>query len=167
MRGLVEVVNVRAVVGEHHVAGGAAACFLPPVREQTLLRERRVVVDGETASVGRVGEVRLRVAVPQAGECLAFERVALATIARELDHVEPVTERLIEAAGTDRGQLRWVADQEQLSLCPLDRVQQRRENARLSHPRLIDDEHAAAGQANVTLGIEQESVQGAARDARG
>jgi hypothetical protein len=133
------------VIGEHYVAGGAAACLLPPVREQPLPHDRRVVVDGETVLAGGVGEVRLRVAVPQAGKRLAFEGVALAAIARELDHVEPVAERLVETAGADRWQLRWVADQEQFSLGALDLVQERSENARLGHPGLVDDEHAAEG----------------------
>jgi hypothetical protein len=121
---LVEVVDVCTVVGEHHVAARAAACFPPPVGQQPLLRRGRVLVDRETAAPSGEGEVRLRVTVTRAGECLAFERVELAAVAGECDHVEPIAERVMEAAGADRGQLGRVANHEPFPLGPADGVEE-------------------------------------------
>ncbi len=82
VRGLVELADVVAAVGEHHVVGSVALGCLPPVGEQPLLRRGRVVVDCEPAALGGVGEVGLGVAAAQPGERFAFERVALATVLR-------------------------------------------------------------------------------------
>ena len=101
VRGLVELADVVAAVGEHHVVGSVALGCLPPVGEQPLLRRGRVVVDCEPAALGGVGEVGLGVAAAQPGERFAFERVALATVRAELDRSESFAERGVEAAGAD------------------------------------------------------------------
>ena len=105
VRGLVELVDVGAVVGEHHGADGAVARLPPPVAEQPLLRLDRVIVHGEAAVAGGVGEVGLGVAGAELGERFAFERVALTSVGGELDRVEAVAERLVEPAGADGGKL--------------------------------------------------------------
>ncbi len=163
--GVVEVADVGAPVGEHHVAGEVVLGGLPPVLEQPLLGGGRVVVDVEAAAPGGVGEVGLGVAAAQLASASPFERVALAAVLGELDRAEPFAEGGEEPAGADRRQLLRVADQERLPLRPLDELEQRREHPRLGHAGLVDDEHAAARETALALGVEQQPVQGAAGDA--
>jgi hypothetical protein len=111
VRGVVEVIDVGAAVGEHHVPRRAAALFLPPVVEQPFLCVGRVAVDVEAAASGGVGEVELRVAAAEAGERLAFEWVELAAVAGQLERAEPIAERLVETAGAHGRQLARVADE--------------------------------------------------------
>jgi hypothetical protein len=49
----------------------------------------------------------------------------------------------------------------------LDQVQQRREHARLGHPRLVDDEDAAVRHSALAAGVEKQPVQRPAGNAGG
>ncbi len=163
--GLVELVDVVAAVDEHRRPGRVRLRLLPPVGEQPLLRRDRAVVDPEAAAHGGISEVGLGVPLTHPCERFAFERVELAAVARELDHVEAVAERVVEAAGTDGGQLGRVAHQHNFPLRSVNGVEERGEDARLRHPRLVDHEQAAVREAALALCVEEEPVQGAARDA--
>jgi hypothetical protein len=112
MRRLIEVVDIFALVGEHHRERRIPPRVPPPVGEQSLLRERRAIVDREAAAARGVSEVGLGVTGSEVGERFAFERVALAAVAGQLDRLEAFAQGLVEAAGADGGELGWVADQQ-------------------------------------------------------
>ena len=79
-RGLVEVVDVVAAVGEHRVAGEIPLRGLPPVLEQPPLGGDGVGAEVKTAACRGAGEVGLGVAVAQVVERDAFDGVALAAV---------------------------------------------------------------------------------------
>lgn len=166
-RCVVEVAHIAPPVGEHHAAARVVPGDLPPVFEQALLGDGRVVGDLETSGAGGVSEVRLGVAGTQPRERLPFEEIPLAAVFGEADRTEMLAEGGVEATGADGRQLVGIADQDHLSFRPLDELKYRSEHAGLGHAGLVDDQDAAAGKAAITLGVEQESVQRAARDTGG
>jgi hypothetical protein len=161
---LVERADVGAAVGDHHRRGRVEAGDVPPALEQPLSGLERVVVDVQPAALGGVGEVGLGVAAAQAGERLPFRELVLAAVLGQLERAELLGQGWVEAAGADGRELGGVADQDRLSLRALDELEDRCEHACFGHARLVDDEHAAVWQAFGSVGVEQEPVQGAARD---
>ena len=111
VRGVVEVADVGAPVGEHHRLFEVVLGGLPPVFKQPLLGSGRIVCDLEAAAAGGVSEVGLGIAVAHLGECLAFDRLVLAAVVKEFERAESFAEGGVEAAGADSGQLGRVADQ--------------------------------------------------------
>ncbi len=114
--------------------------------------------------LGGVGEVGLGVAAAETRERLPLRQLVLAAVLGQLDRIELLAKSRVETAGANRGQLTRVTHQDRFPLGTLDRTQKRREHARLGHACLVDDQHAAVRQATVAVGVEQEPVQGAARD---
>lgn len=88
----------------------------------------------------------------------------MAAVVAQLERAKPVAERLVEASGADRGQLRRVAHQQQLALRSVDRVEERGEDARPRHTRLVDNNRCGSrlGDAGGSL----ELVVGAAARCR-
>jgi hypothetical protein len=78
---------------------------LPPVLEQPLLRRGRFVGELEATAAGGVGEVGLRVAAAEVGECVSLDRVVLAAVIEEFERSESFAECGVEAACADGGQL--------------------------------------------------------------
>jgi hypothetical protein len=115
--------------------------------------------------LGGVGEVRLRVASAQPGERPTFGEFPLAAVLGELERSQLLAEGLVEAAGADRGELTWIANQDRLSVCLFDEPQERREDARLSHPCLVNDQDAAVRQAVRAGRVDEQPMERAARDA--
>jgi hypothetical protein len=59
-----------------------------------------------------------------------------------------------------------IADQDRPSLCFFNELKNGREDARLGHPRLVDEEHAAARQAAFAVRVEEQAMERRASDAR-
>jgi hypothetical protein len=77
-----------------------------------------------------VGEVWLGVACAQVCECLTFRWIVLAAILRQVDRADAVAESREEAAGTDRGKLAWVTDEDRFPAGVVDQAEERCEDAR-------------------------------------
>jgi hypothetical protein len=109
-------------------------------------------------------EVRLGITAAETRQRLPLGELVLAAVLGQLDRTELLAERRVEAAGADRWQLERVTDKDRFPLGTLDLTEQGCEHARLGHPGLIDDQHTPGRQATVAGSVEQELVQGAARD---
>lgn len=95
-------------------------------------------------------------------ERLALEPVALAAVLPERERPFALDDGGEEPARADGGELVRVADENRLPLRPLDEGEDAGEDARLRHPRLVDDEYAVARESGGPLGLEQEAVEGRA-----
>ena len=148
---LVEVGDVAPAEGEHDVAGEVVAGVLPPVGEQAGARRDRALGDDEPLALLGVGEVVAADAGADARERVAFELVALAAVLGQHDGAVALDDAGEEPARADGGELVRVADQDRLPVRLLDEVEHGREDARLGHAGLVDDEHAsrAAGRRRV------------------
>ena len=164
--GVVELANVVAPVGEHDRAAEVAFRRLPPVLEEPaawlMLASSSRCSRPLDAAWARYGSGS---PVAQVRERVALRRVVLAAVLRKADRAEAVAEGGEEAAGADGRELAGVADQDRLPAGLLDQLEQRREDARLRHAGLVDDQHAAARQTALALGVEEEPVHGRAADA--
>ena len=142
----VQLGDVAAAERDHDVAGEVVAGGGPPVGEQPRLRRERCLGGDEAAFAFGEGEVVAAEAVADRLERVALVGVVLAAVLAELDRAVAFDDAGEEAAGADRGQLGGIADQDDLPLRLLDAFEQRREDARLGHPGLVDDDEAALGQ---------------------
>ena len=163
---LVELVDVGAVVGEHQVPRGVAARFLPPVDEQPLLRAGRIFVDPKAAALGgvaRYGSGSRSRRRPSASRSSGsrWRRLPASSSGRGGRRAPGRDRRRRPPAAGPRRR------PEAASPGPFDRTQERSEDARFGHPRLVDDQNAAVRESAVAVGVEEQPVQGAAGDARG
>ena len=140
----VEIGDVSAAVGDHQRLLAVLDRGPPVVHER---RPRRVGGgrrhDPAMVVIG-AGEA-LDVAVAQRRERVAVPRLVLAADLGQLERAESVGQRGEQAAGLDLGQLAIVADEHELGLRLLGRVEQAREVARADHAGLVDDQHRAPG----------------------
>ena len=70
-----------------------------------------------------------------------------------------------QPAGADGGELVRVADQDRLAAGLLDELEHGREDARLGHAGLVDDEHGAGREASVGARLVEQPVERRRRDA--
>ena len=156
---LVEVGDVAAAEGEHDVAGEVVAGVLPPVGEQACARGDRALGDDESLALLGVGEVVAADSGPDASERVALELVVLAAVLGQHDGAVALDDAGEEAARADRGELVRVADQDRLAARLLDELEHGREDARLGHAGLVDDEHRAGRQAAAGARLVEQPVE--------
>ena len=117
--------------------------MLPPVGEQARPRRDGALGDDEPLALLGVGEVVAADAGADARERVAFELVVLAAVLGQHDGALALDDAGEEPARADGGELVRVADQDRLPVRLLDEVEHGREDARLGHAGLVDDEHAS------------------------
>ena len=141
----VELGDVAAAQRDHDVAGEVVAGVLPTSRRAGA---SRVVSGSSETTSGRASRRRRgsrgRAPLRIASSASPLGSVALAAVLAELDRAVTFDDAGEEAAGADGGELVRVADQDVFPLRLLDAFEQRREDARLGHAGLVDDEHGSA-----------------------
>ena len=112
----VQLGDVAAAKGDHHVAGEVVAGGGPPVGEQPRLRrDGRLACDEAACSFGE-GEVVAAEAVADRFERAALFGVVLPPVLAQLDRAVALDDAGEEAAGADGRKLVRVADQDELCL---------------------------------------------------
>jgi hypothetical protein len=158
----VQLGDVAAAVGDHDAPRQVQARCSPPVGEEARAQGERIGGDDESPSVLGEGEILASDPAADGLERLPLEPVALAAVVRKLELALALDDGGEEPARADGGELLRVADEDRLPLRLLDEGEDAGEDARLRHPRLVDDEHAPPRETVVPLGVEQEAVEGGA-----
>jgi hypothetical protein len=162
---VVQVSDIAAAEGEHDVAREIVAGVCPPVGKQARARGHGAVGDDEPLSLLRISEVVAADASPDFRERVALELVLLAAVLAEHDGALALDDPSEESAGADCGKLVRIADQDCLPVSPLDQCKHGRENARLRHRSLVDDDDGPVGQATFATGVLEQPMQSHRRDA--
>jgi hypothetical protein len=107
----VQLDDIAAAEGDHHIAGDVLTRGAPPVGEQSGSRRERVVRDEQAIALVGEGEVIAAEPVSHRGESLALEFIVLTAVLRLFDRSLPFDDAREETTGANSGQLVWIADQ--------------------------------------------------------